>query len=211
MLLSVAAMGFSGQYLFQEYIPNKRIEIINKNYKKDLLKTSSEIDNLIRSTASRLRAISEKQDISQLMADDDKALLDAAMLVAKGQVLYPENLFLLDKNLATGVEALSPAALAFARNIKNDGETGAKAIRVSGEWKVVISVPLIFQSEIMGQFFLQQPINILNEILTGGDETQGTIFLEQIEDNRLVTRLLVIGEPTSEKSGTSNFDRYYPL
>ena len=54
MLLSVAAMGFSGQYLFQEYIPSKRIEIINKNYKKDLPKTSSEIDNLIKSTVSQL-------------------------------------------------------------------------------------------------------------------------------------------------------------
>jgi len=211
MLLSVAIMGFSGQYLFQEYIPSKRIEIINKNYKKDLAKTSSEIDNLIKSIVTQLSAISEKQNVSQLMTDGDKALLDAALLVVKGQVLQSENLFLLDKNLATGVEALSPAALAFARNISDDGETRAKAIRVSGEWRLVISVPLIFQSEITGQFFLQQPINILNEILIGGDETQGTLFLEQIEDNRSVTRLSVIGEPTAKKSGTINFGQYYPL
>ena len=83
MLLSVAVMGFSGQYLFQEYIPSKRIEIINKNYKKDLPKTSSEIDNLIKSTVSQLRAISEKENVSHVMADGDIALLDGALLVVK--------------------------------------------------------------------------------------------------------------------------------
>ncbi len=209
--VSVAVMGFSGRYLFQEYIPNQRIEIINQNYKKNLSKTSSEIDYIIKSKASQLRALAEKQNVAQLMTESDNAVIDAAELVAKGQVSSAEHLFFIDKNLTRRNEALSPSASSFARNIKNYRKPYAKAIRVAGEWKLVLSSPLISEGEHVGQIFLQQALDPLNEILIGGDETQGTISLEQIEENGSVTTLLIIGEPILEKSGINNFSNTYGL
>ena len=133
LLVSLVLMALSGRYLFQEYIPNNRIKIIDQSYTKNLSKTRNEVDYFIKSTTSQLRAIAEKQNITQLMRDINKDLLDGAELEAEGQVPDVEDLFFIDKNFLRHNEELSSAASAFLRDIKNDGKTRAKAIRVAEE------------------------------------------------------------------------------
>ena len=211
LLVSLALMALTGRYLFQEYIPNNRIKIIDQSYTKNLKKTRNEIDYLIKSTKFQLRAIAEKQNVVRLMRDSNNDRLDGAELEAEGQIPNVENLFFIDKNFLRHNEELSSPASAFVRDIKNDGKTRAKAIRVSGEWKLVLSTPLTFKGKNVGQIFSRQTLSPLTDILTGGDESQGTISLEQIEKNGSVTRLLTIGEPNSPKSGISNYRHNYLL
>ncbi len=195
IILATGALISYGMYvLWQDYVSEQRARLVDQLYGKDLRGISVAISENLASKSLQLKTLADQQEAPSHLQNGNNDALDASEIDAISVMETADAIYYFDQDLLRHSADLSPAAMMFARQRRNNATGKLRAVRIEGDWKLLMSVTLHVGVEQVGQIFLLQPLDSLGDLMAGGDSEQGTLHLEQNESGAGTTKLLSIGQ-----------------
>ncbi|MDG2501747.1 MAG: hypothetical protein P8M77_05080 [Porticoccaceae bacterium] len=197
-LLAVAAV-----VLWQLVMVDARAQAMNLHFGLNMKIAASRVDTYLDNYQQQLEKLASQPEISQSLAEIDNAALDRGELNAAAIITDAESILFIDRDLQRHKDSLSFAATQMARSSLRGETISPRAIKIDGQWKVLISKILLpadsaAESGPLGVILIQLPITGLRFALSAVDVSNGSLLLQQVVPNRSDIVLLRLGEPAPQ-------------
>ncbi len=208
LFAGIALLAIATVVLWQLVMVDARAQAINVHVGLNMKIAASRVDTYLDNYQQRLEKLASQADIAKDLAEINNAALDERELEAATVITDAESILFIDRDLQRHKDSLSFAAAQMARSSLRGETVSPIAIKIDGQWKVLISKTLLSadpapKARPAGVILIQLPISGLSFALGTVNVSNGSLLLLQVIPNRSNIVLLTLGEPVLQTTEPS--------
>lgn len=208
LFAGIALLAITAVVLWQPVMVDARAQAINVHFGLNMKIAASRVDAYLDNYQQQLEKLASQLKLPKNLTEINNAALDEGELKAAKIITDAESIFYIDRDLQRHKNSLSFAAAQMARSSLRGETVSPRAIKIDGQWKVLISKTLLPadpapKARPAGVILIQLPISGLSFALGTVNVSNGSLLLLQVTPNRSNIVLLTLGNPLLEATEPS--------
>ena len=203
LVAGIALLALATALLWQPVMVDNRTHALDRHFGLNMKIAVSRVDAYLDGYYQQLTKLAEQPNLSQDFAAADNAALNGRARQAAAIIADAESIRYIDKDINRHADSLSFAAKQTVQWSLRDNRVSTRAIEANGEWKVLISRPILSSqtpnAQPIGTILMALPISGLRFALSSVDISKGNLLLQQAVSSNSHTVLLTLGDSASRK------------